>query len=539
MTRELPSLAEFLANPEAYSPCPAQVELHETHISWVFVTDRFAYKLKKPVRFEFVDFSTPDRRREACQAEVRLNRRLTDDLYLGVLPVFEALPGEFRIGGLDENEVTTARDAGQRAAVDWLVWMRRLPLERTLDRLIQAGRLPDQDVARLAERLARFYQRAAPVDIAADDYCRTIEQHVRANRAELLNSAHGLPATVVRRSHGSQLWWLATHRRLLAERVTSGRIVEGHGDLRPEHICLSEPIQIFDCLEFSAEFRRLDIADELAFLAMECDVLGAKSIEEWIWATYAATTSDHPPAELVAFYKSYRAAVRAKVAALRAAQLAVADSREAHEAADRYLDASDREAAALGQPPLVVVRGLMGSGKSTVARALAEKIGAEYLSTDELRRELFGASTSTAAFDQGLYTAENRRRVYDELLRRAKELLAAGLATVLDGTFLAATDQRRAIEMALRQELPALVINCQCPAVVARERISRRLEAGSDPSEARPEFFDQQQSIEEPTPAELPSIAIDTTQTLTQNLEISLSSVADVARLELGKLKVN
>jgi len=531
MSRGPQTLSQFLSQPEAYDPRPAHVELHETHISWVFVTDRHAWKLKKPVRFEFLDFSTPSRRREACEAEVRLNRRLTDDLYLGVLPVFEVAPGKFQIGSLDPQEAEAAATAtgAPHEPVDWLVWMRRLLLDRALDRLIQAHLVQAADIARLAERLTRFYRAAAPIEMAAGDYRRAIDQHVRANLAELLHPAHGLAADTVRRSHGAQLRWLVTHAQVLAERVRAGRIVEGHGDLRPEHICLAEPIQIFDCLEFNAEFRRLDVVDELAFLAMECDALGADWIGQQVLDTYTAAAGDHAPTDLVAFYKSYRAAVRAKVAALRASQLAADDARAARDTAGRYLELADRYAAALGPPPLVVVRGPMGSGKSTVARALAERIGAEQLSTDEVRRELFGSSDAPAAFGTGNYTAENRCRVYDELCSRATERLAAGLAVVLDGTFLAAADQRRAVEVAARRGVPVLVVNCRCPAEVAKERIARRLTAGGDPSEARPELFDQQRARDEPTPAELPAIVIDTTQTLDANLERVVTELGNLA----------
>lgn len=535
------SLSQCLSHRETYNPPPAHVELHETHISWVFVTDRHAWKLKKPVRFEFLDFSTPARRREACEAEVRLNRRLTDDLYLGVLPVFETAPGEFRIGAVDAIDDAGPRDAtaeencASREPIDWLVWMRRLPLDRGLDRLIPAQRVEPADIARLAERLTRFYQAAAPIEITADEYCGAIERHVRANLAELLPSEHGLPATVVRRVHGAQLRWLATHGQVLSERVRGGRIVEGHGDLRPEHICLAEPIQIFDCLEFSADYRRLDVVDELAFLAMECDALGADWIGRQVLGAYAAATGDRAPADLVAFYKSYRAAVRAKVAALRAGQLAGDESHAARDAALRYVELADRYAAALGPAPLVVVRGLMGSGKSTVARALAERIGAERLSTDEVRRELFAASDSPAEFGEGNYTAVKRRRVYDELCSRAGERLAGGLAVILDGTFLAAADQRRAVEVATARKLPALIVNCTCPADVARARIAERLASGGDASEARPELFAAQQTRDEPMPADLPAITIDTVLPLKTNLDRVLAELGNLApRLEIS-----
>ena len=367
------------------------------------------------------------------------------------------------------------------------------------------------------------------MDIAAEEYRHTIDRHVRANGAELVKLEHGLPATVVRRIHGAQLRWLATQGQVLIERVRAGRIIEGHGDLRPEHICLAEPIQIFDCLEFNAEFRRLDVVDELAFLAMECDALGADWIGQQILDAYAAATGDRAPADLVAFYKSYRAAVRAKVAALRASQLRGDDARTAHDTAQHYVELADRYVAALGPAPLIVVRGLMGSGKSTVARALAERIGAECLSTDEVRREMFGSSDTPAEFGAGNYTPEKRQHVYDELWSRATERLAAGLAVVLDGTFLAAEDQRRGVDVATARKLPALVVNCTCPADVAKQRITRRVAAGGDASEARPELFDAQQARDEPTPAELSAISIDTTQPPEVNLEQIVAEIGNLA----------
>jgi predicted kinase len=193
------------------------------------------------------------------------------------------------------------------------------------------------------------------------------------------------------------------------------------------------------------------------------------------------------------------------------------------------VELADRYAAALGPAPLIVVRGLMGSGKSTVARALAERIGAEYLSTDEVRRERFGASDTPAEFGGGNYTPDKRQRVYDELWSRAAERLAAGLAVVLDGTFLAGADQRRAVEVATARKLPVLLVNCTCPPEVAKERITRRLAFGGDASEARPELFDAQQARDEPTPAELPAISIDTVLPLETNLDRVLAELGSHA----------
>jgi predicted kinase len=297
---------------------------------------------------------------------------------------------------------------------------------------------------------------------------------------------------------------------LFDERVHNERIIDGHGDLRPEHLYLLNPPVAIDCIEFSAEFRRLDVADELSFLATECDFAGAKETGQEIFNRTLSQLGDRPSAELVAFYRSYRACVRAKVAALRAAQMDVALRETALADARRHLQWADRYDRDLPGPILFVMCGLMGSGKSSVARLLAESLGAEILATDTIRRETFGASNEPAAYGQGTYTAENRRRVYDILFNRAAEHLGQGFSVILDGAFLKASLRDEALQLAQAQGLSSLVIRCTCPEEVAEVRIAARLAKGTDHSEARPELRAQQAAEQEFDPADPHLVEIDT-----------------------------
>lgn len=513
-------IVAFLRRPESYDEPTRTVAVVETHISWVFLTDTRAYKLKKRVCFDFLDFSTLQARRHACREEVRLNRRLASGVYLGIEPIVVDGNGRLRIGG--EGEV-----------IDWIVVMRRLDTGQSLERLIESGQLDEGRIEQLAERLATFYEHAAPLFVRSDEYLAAIQDHVRANREELLEASHGLPEPLVKRVHTAQLTWLLTERRQLEDRVCDGRIVDGHGDLRPEHVIFdeSQPV-VFDCIEFSEEFRRVDVADELSFLAMECDYLGASHVGRRVLEAYCAVSRDRPGDALLSFYKCYRACVRGKVAALRAGQ----HGGRRHDAAQReaieYLRLADRYAGRLGPPLLVVVRGLMGSGKSTLASALSQALGADHLETDGVRRQLFDGKTNGHGhgYGQGKYSPDNRARVYDAMIRQASARLDTGVSTVLDGTFLVAQRRAEVQRFAARRGATMLVVVCRCPAEEARRRIAARLQSGASSSEARPDLFNAQAAEEEADPPGVPVIEIDTTQSLEQQLAQVIERLGEMRR---------
>ena len=293
----------FLSRPDSYPEPTQRVETIETHMSWVFLTDRHAWKLKKPCRLARLDLTRLAARRGNCEEELRLNRRLSSGVYLDVVPLSLDASGRLRL-------------APDGAVVDWLVKMRRLPAARMLDRRIVAGTATEADVRAVATRLARFYAQSAPIAMTGPRYRRIFTAGIAENERTLAAPAYGLPSALIADACAWQRDVLARHGADFDRRAQAGRIVEAHGDLRPEHICLEAEPQLIDCLEFARELRLLDPVDELAFLALECERLGAPHFAAPIFATYAAFTGDAPPAPLIAFYRSYRACIRARIAIL-------------------------------------------------------------------------------------------------------------------------------------------------------------------------------------------------------------------------------
>jgi aminoglycoside phosphotransferase family enzyme len=310
-----PSAATGLRRPAAFPDRPRTVEVRETHMSRVFLTERFAYKLKKPLRYALLDHRTVEQRRRACREELRLNRRLARTVYLDVLPVVQAEDG-LRIGGTGPP-------------VDWVVRMRRLADDRMLDRKIADGTLRPGEHRGVAALLARFYRDASPVPTDGDRHREGLVAELLSARHELVDPRHGLPAADIDAAADAVLRVLGGSSDPVGRRVREGRVVEGHGDLRPEHVALGPVPAVIDCLEFSRDLRILDPADELAYLGLECERLGAPLLRAAFMDEYARLTGDRPPLRLVEAYAVLRALVRAK--------LAVWHAREPEDHAERWL----------------------------------------------------------------------------------------------------------------------------------------------------------------------------------------------------------
>lgn len=296
----LAAKVDFLSRPASYDPPPSQVDIRETHMSWVFLAGDRVYKLKKPVRFPYLDFSTLDRRETACRAELRLNRRLAPDVYLDVVPLTDD-GGSLRIGG-------------EGAPVDWLVRMKRLDERLMLDHLIETGALTIAQLERLAATLDRFYRVASPVTLPAQAYLADWWQSLAYNRRVLLDPDLNMPAGLVRRVDLAQRRFLRGHGALIAARLRHRRIVDGHGDLRPEHIWLDDRVRIIDCIEFNARLRVVDPFDEIAFLGLECERLGAAWAGAWLEQRMKRCLRDGPAEALFTFYRCHRATLRARLA---------------------------------------------------------------------------------------------------------------------------------------------------------------------------------------------------------------------------------
>jgi aminoglycoside phosphotransferase family enzyme len=297
-----PSFADkvkFLTRGDAYCPPVPEVACRETHMSQVFLAGDRVYKLKKPVSFPYLNFSTLVRREKACRAEVKLNRRLASDVYRGITPLVLSEQG-FAIGGRGE-------------IVDWLVVMKRLDDSQMLDNVIRERRLHRWQLDRLVEILLQFYRHAKPVFIAPAVHVAELLRGLAYNRRILLDPRLGIPPGSVRRVDAIQRRFVSERAGLLAERVRRRYIVDGHGDLRPEHIYLGDPVRIIDCLEFNARLRMVDPFDEIAFLCLECERLGAAWAGEYLRRRIAHLLYDGHCDELFIFYRCYRAMLRARL----------------------------------------------------------------------------------------------------------------------------------------------------------------------------------------------------------------------------------
>lgn len=477
------------------------IELEETHISWVFLGERDVWKVKKPVALGFLDFSTLSRRREACEAEVRLNRALAPDVYLGFLPVTRDGRGRHRIGGPGE-------------AVDWAVHMTRLPLADRADRRLSEGRLHDAHLRRIAERIARFHATAEHDDETARyGEAKAIERNVRENfdqtRATIKKYLSPAEAMEI---EGWQRDFLDRHSAWFAARLEDHRVRDGHGDLRLEHVYLDRVgrVTVIDRIEFNQRFRYADVCADIAFLAMDLSWHGRVDLAERFLALYAREADDYDLYRLVDFYESYRAYVRGKVQSILAEDVrasAALRARAAREARRYFLLALASERRSLVPPRLIAVGGQIAAGKSTAAERLSVELSAPVIDTDRTRKHLLGVQPTTKIHEApfaGAYEPAISARVYDEVFRRANIVLDSGRIAIIDASFRTAATREQARELARRAGVAFTFFECRAPASVCRQRLRRRArETGV--SDGRLEIFDavaaRWESVEE-LPAE-------------------------------------
>ena len=435
----------------------------ETHSAWVvFLGDR-AYKVKKPVALEFLDFSTREARERVLHRELELNRRLAPDVYLGVADV---------VG--PDGEVC-----------EHLLVMRRLPTDRRLSALVAAGSPLDDEIRQIARAIAAFHAsadtspeiaRAGSPEVVRSKVERDLDE-LRAFTGDLLDAAElDAVANLVRR-------YLAGRTPLLEERVATGHIRDGHGDLLADDIfCLPDGPQIIDCIEFYDQLRSGDVLADVAFLAMDLERLGAAEHAERLLAWYREFSNEHHPESLAHYYVAFRALIRSKVSCVRATQgdaAATAPARDLLALAHRHL----RQA----RVRLVLVGGPPGTGKSTLAAELSARLGWAVLRSDEVRKDITGvgrAASAAAPLGEGIYDAATTERTYEQLLARARRALEHGEPVVLDASWSRDTWRAAARRLADETSSDLVELCCDAPADVTRRRVEERAARGADLSDA-------------------------------------------------------
>ncbi len=491
MVADPATLIRSLQQARAYDHPVQAIELIETHISWVILTGRYAYKIKKPVNLGFLDFSTLAQRRYYCQEEVRLNRRLAPELYLGVIPI-TGTPAQPVLGG-------------EGTPLEYAVKMVQFPQAAQLDRVLARGELSAQHIDMFASTVAAFHARA---EIAAPDSPWGNPEHLQALVRENFDRVSGTLADAHdrKRLDALRIWSEGEYEHshpVLARRKREGFVRECHGDMHLRNMALidGKPL-IFDCIEFSEEIRWIDVLSEAAFVVMDLDDRGHSELGRRFLNTYLEGTGDYEGLAVLRYYLVYRAMVRAMVDRLRARQMALSAQQKDQLLEDYrgYVTLATRYT----QPPppaLLIMHGLSGSGKSTIAQALLTAYPAIRIRSDVERKRLHGLDPQTrtrSGVDGGLYDAAATTRTYQRLYELARGVLDAGYTVIVDAAFLKRAQRAPFAQLAQTQGVPIFVIDCRTPEQTLRERVRRREQEGHDPSEATAAVLTRQLEAHEP-----------------------------------------
>jgi aminoglycoside phosphotransferase family enzyme/predicted kinase len=500
MDTDLPVLIRSLLEPRRYPGAVQQVTLVQTHISWVLLAGDFAYKIKKPIRLPFLDFSTLERRQACCKDELRLNCRFAPDIYLDVVGLF--------------NTPDDPQWDGSGAPIEYAVRMRRFDEAGRLDHLCQRGDLRPEHLSDLAGTLVDFHARAA-VAPAASRFGAPGQviapAHENFDELQLL-----LPqADVQGRLHAMRRWTDDEFARLapvMQVRKAAGRIRECHGDLHLANlVCIDGRVRMFDCIEFNEDLRWIDVASEIAFTYIDLLDHGQAGLANWFLNEALGRSGDYEAAKVLRFYAVYRALVRAKVAAIRDAQTPAAG----HTEALAYLALAEQ----LAHPPpvrLVITHGLSGCGKTVASTQLLQsdpQAATLRLRSDVERKRLFGlpaTQRSGSATGMGIYAADAHARTYQHLHAQCDMLLRAGWSVVVDAAFLRRSERAGFQALALALGVPYAILAPLAPPEVLRARIEARQALGRDASEATVEVLERQMQWIEPLDTEESTHLLDT-----------------------------
>ncbi len=517
-----PAWIERLLESTAYPHPVGAIKLIETHISWVFLTGPFAYKVKKPLALEFLDFSTLERRRHFCAEEVRLNSRFAPELYLAAVPI---------TGSPESPHVD-----GPGEALEWAVKLVQFDEGNRLDALFCAGRLTAADCRRLGESIATVQKRHAVADPTAENgTVERLEAVFRMNLDEIRRHYPGAGS----RADSIEDWLeggLARDHGAFEQRVATGKIRECHGDLHLANLVLwdGRPVA-FDSIEFNPDLRWIDVASDIAFLTMDLESRGRPDLAADVTSAWIEAADDHQAAAVLPWYRVARAVVRAAVAAIRCAQAdcsaGVAD--EARTECDRYLDLARR---LMSPPPpqMVVICGVSGSGKSTLATAAIGLLGAVCLRSDVERKRLFQMAATDRPRDdaqrQALYSAEVTQRVYERLAALAGGLLASGAGVVVDATCTTRRSRALLTAVARTAGVKLVWIEIDIPTAVLLVRVAARQADGRDASDASVDIVRAQTSAREPILAEELAAAAGPHSPPALHLRVAADDLADPAR---------
>jgi len=506
----LPELVQALLEPEAYPEPTQRIELVQTQMSFVFLTDNYVYKVKKAVNLGYLDYTTLEKRHFYCQREVELNRRLCPEVYLGVVPITR-----------DKESIFVA---GKGEVIEYAVKMRRLPKEAMMDVLLASNKVSPEMLTTVAQKLAAFHQKAETnTSISVFGDINAITQNTEENFTQT-NKYIGKTISQDKYQHikGYTDSFIKKNTPLFRRRIKEGRIRDCHGDLHAAHICFTNGICIYDCIEFNDRFRYCDVASEIAFLAMDLDHYGRADLSRSLVNAYVDGSRDAELGKLLNFYKCYRAYVRGKVEGFKLDDpyIAPAEKRQALEIASSYFDLADSYIRS--KPVLFITTGLVGTGKTFLAQALAKRLGLVVISSDVTRKKLASIPITEhrfEEFDSGIYSPEFSRKTYDKMFSEAKLVLDDRGSVILDASFIKAEERLKAKELAREIGADFFIIECTLDEESIKQRLVQRPEEGSI-SDGRWEIYPPQKRAFEPV-VEVPPqkhAIIDTSKPVAENI---------------------
>ena len=488
MTDTQPALINALLQGKGFDHPVEAVRLIETHISWVLLTGQFAYKIKKPVDFGFLDFSTLEKRHFCCEEELRLNRRLAPNIYLAVLAIH----------GSAENPCFE----GEGEAIEYAVKMQQFPQQAQLDRMLLAGKLTPAEIDAIADMIAGFHQVVAVADPASHfGDSEHVFQPVVENFSQIRDR---LPDEQCNKTIQTiEEWSLAAFTQLTAvftQRKQQGFIRECHGDMHLRNLAWIHDAPIaFDCIEFNPDLRWIDVISEIAFLVMDLQERGQSAFANRFLNDYLEHTGDYAGLAVLKFYLVYRAMVRAKVDIIRATQQGIdtAEQKAAMQDFNAYLQLAQQYIHPQ-RPVLIITRGMSGSGKSTLTRPLLEQLGAIRIRSDVERKRLFQVQpqhNAGSGIETGIYSATATSQTYQQLASLAAGILAAGQNVIVDATFARAEQRQLFAELAGQKKVAYIILEFTAAADTLRQRIRARTQ---DVSDANLEVLEHQLSVWQP-----------------------------------------
>ena len=487
------ALIAALQNPALFAHPVKEFQVIETHISWVLLTGEYAYKIKKPMNFGFLDFTELSGRAHFCAEELRLNQRLTDDLYLEVLPI--------------TGSVEAPQLGGDGAPIEYALKMRQFPQNQMLSTLQANGELTAAHIDQMARQIAQFHLAAPKVAVehplgTPDSVMAPVEQNFEQIRPFLSDKADLVQLDAL------QAWARSSFDRLhglFETRKAEGFIRECHGDIHLGNATLIDgKVVIFDCIEFNEPFRLTDVYADTAFLAMDLEDRGLKSLARRFISQYLEITGDYAGLELLNFYKAYRALVRAKVALF--SMSADADGVQRATTLRQYRNYANlaESYSAIPSRLLAITHGVSAVGKSHVAMRMVEALGAIRLRSDVERKRLFGEQAEQAAgqLQQGIYADDASQKTYQHLHQLAGTILRAGFPVVIDATYLKQAQRQAAADVASETGVPFLILDCNAPDAVIASWLAQRQADQNDPSDATLEVVAAQQASRDPLTGE-------------------------------------